>query len=44
MDKADRWRKGSGDWADAYAKARALVADLTLVEKVNLTTLFILEK
>ncbi|ROW13213.1 hypothetical protein VPNG_04888 [Cytospora leucostoma] len=28
---------GIGDWADAYTKARALVAQLTLEEKVNLT-------
>ncbi|OTB10775.1 glycoside hydrolase family 3 protein [Daldinia sp. EC12] len=28
---------GLGDWADSYAKARALVAQLTLEEKVNLT-------
>ncbi|KAI1211232.1 glycoside hydrolase family 3 protein [Annulohypoxylon truncatum] len=28
---------GSGDWADSYSKARALVAKLTLEEKVNLT-------
>ncbi|KAI1097380.1 glycoside hydrolase family 3 protein [Jackrogersella minutella] len=28
---------GSGDWVDAYKKARALVAQLTLEEKVNLT-------
>ncbi|KAI1410715.1 glycoside hydrolase family 3 protein [Hypoxylon sp. FL1857] len=28
---------GSGDWADAYSKARALVSQMTLEEKVNLT-------
>ena len=28
---------GTGTWADAYAKARAAVAQLTLEEKVNLT-------
>lgn len=28
---------GSGDWATSYTKARALVAKLTLEEKVNLT-------
>ncbi|KAI0835106.1 glycoside hydrolase family 3 protein [Hypoxylon sp. FL0890] len=28
---------GSGDWADSYSKARALVAQMTLEEKVNLT-------
>lgn len=29
---------GSGQWADAYAKAQAFVKQLTLLEKVNLTT------
>jgi beta-glucosidase len=29
---------GSGDWADALAKAQAFVSQLTLLEKVNLTT------
>ncbi|KAL7271296.1 hypothetical protein RUND412_005956 [Rhizina undulata] len=29
---------GAGDWADAYAKAKAFVDQLTLLEKVNLTT------
>ncbi|KAJ9138108.1 Beta-glucosidase [Pleurostoma richardsiae] len=28
---------GVGDWANAYAKAKALVGELTLEEKVNLT-------
>ncbi|KAI0120858.1 glycoside hydrolase family 3 protein [Hypoxylon sp. NC0597] len=28
---------GLGDWADSYSKARALVAQMTLEEKVNLT-------
>ncbi|KAB5528036.1 beta-glucosidase [Coniochaeta sp. 2T2.1] len=28
---------GLGDWADAYAKAKAFVSQLTLAEKVNLT-------
>ncbi|KAK9374548.1 glycoside hydrolase superfamily [Lipomyces chichibuensis] len=28
----------SGDWSDAYTKARAFVSQLTLLEKVNLTT------
>ena len=28
---------GTGTWADAYAKAKAVVAQLTLQEKVNLT-------
>ena len=32
------WGTGAGDWADAYAKAKALVGQLTLLEKVNLTT------
>ncbi|KAL7270703.1 hypothetical protein RUND412_006580 [Rhizina undulata] len=29
---------GAGDWADAYKKAKAFVDQLTLLEKVNLTT------
>ncbi|KAF2665030.1 hypothetical protein BT63DRAFT_434521 [Microthyrium microscopicum] len=32
------WMDGSGDWGDAYEKAKAFVSQLTLVEKVNLTT------
>ena len=32
------WGEGLGDWDAAYAKARALVSQLTLLEKVNLTT------
>ena len=32
------WGTGSGTWADAYAKAKAFVSQLTLTEKVNLTT------
>lgn len=28
---------GSGDWAEAYVKARALVAKMTLEEKVRMT-------
>ena len=32
------WGEGLGDWADAYAKARDFVSQLTLTEKVNLTT------
>ncbi len=32
------WGSGAGDWAAAYAKARAFVGGLTLLEKVNLTT------
>jgi beta-glucosidase len=29
---------GSGQWAEAYAKAQTFVKQLTLLEKVNLTT------
>ncbi|KAL1306407.1 hypothetical protein AAFC00_005113 [Neodothiora populina] len=32
------WGEGLDDWADAYEKARAFVSQLTLEEKVNLTT------
>ena len=32
------WMSGQGDWADAYAKAKDFVSQLTLMEKVNLTT------
>ncbi|SMR51995.1 unnamed protein product [Zymoseptoria tritici ST99CH_3D1] len=32
------WGEGLGDWADSYEKARAFVSQLTLLEKVNLTT------
>ncbi|KAK3321596.1 glycosyl hydrolase family 3 N terminal domain-containing protein [Apodospora peruviana] len=32
------WADGGGEWAEAYAKARAFVANLTVTEKVNLTT------
>lgn len=32
------WMTGQGEWADAYAKARDFVSQLTLLEKVNLTT------
>jgi len=32
------WVEGTGDWADAYEKAKAFVGQLTLLEKVNLTT------
>ncbi|KAK7706712.1 hypothetical protein SLS64_007543 [Diaporthe eres] len=32
------WGEGLGDWADAYTKARSLVSQLTLEEKVNLST------
>ncbi|KAI9883587.1 MAG: hypothetical protein M1823_004640 [Watsoniomyces obsoletus] len=32
------WLSGAADWNDAYQKARAFVAQLTLLEKANLTT------
>ncbi|KAH0213286.1 thermostable beta-glucosidase, partial [Aureobasidium melanogenum] len=32
------WGEGAGDWKESYAKARALVSQLTLEEKVNLTS------
>ncbi|KAI4210383.1 MAG: hypothetical protein LQ351_006750 [Letrouitia transgressa] len=32
------WGEGTGDWATAYARARAFVSQLTLLEKINLTT------
>lgn len=32
------WMDGSGGWDAAYAKAQAFVKQLTLLEKVNLTT------
>ncbi|KAF1832223.1 beta-glucosidase [Decorospora gaudefroyi] len=32
------WVEGTGDWAQAYAQAKAFVSQLTLLEKVNLTT------
>ena len=32
------WVTGGPGWDDAYAKAKAFVAQLTLVEKVNLTS------
>ena len=32
------WIEGLGDWGPAYEKARALVAQMTLLEKVNVTT------
>ncbi|KAK4580255.1 hypothetical protein LTR86_000458 [Recurvomyces mirabilis] len=32
------WGAGTGEWTAAYAKARAFVRQLTLEEKVNLTT------
>jgi hypothetical protein len=32
------WMRGGLDWQDAHAKAQAFVSQLTLLEKVNLTT------
>lgn len=32
------WMTGQGEWSDVYAKARDFVGQLTLLEKVNLTT------
>ena len=32
------WTSGAGDWGAAYEKAQAFVSQLTLLEKVNLTT------
>lgn len=32
------WGEGLGDWEEAYVKAREFVSQLTLEEKVNLTT------
>ena len=32
------WGSGAGDWGAAYEKAHAFVSQLTLLEKVNLTT------
>lgn len=32
------WADGSGEWEAAYLKAKDFVSQLTLVEKVNLTT------
>ncbi|KAF2163741.1 glycoside hydrolase family 3 protein [Zasmidium cellare ATCC 36951] len=32
------WTEGLGDWSEAYEKARDFVSQLTLTEKVNLTT------
>ncbi|KAL8964671.1 MAG: hypothetical protein Q9183_004291, partial [Haloplaca sp. 2 TL-2023] len=32
------WGTGAGNWSSAYAKARDLASQLTLLEKVNLTT------
>ncbi|QSZ35750.1 hypothetical protein DSL72_006872 [Monilinia vaccinii-corymbosi] len=32
------WMNGKGQWGDAYLKAKKFVSQLTLLEKVNLTT------
>lgn len=32
------WMTGQGEWAAAYAQARDFVSQMTLLEKVNLTT------
>ncbi|RMZ85792.1 hypothetical protein DV737_g363, partial [Chaetothyriales sp. CBS 132003] len=32
------WGEGTGNWSAAYEKARSFVSQLTLLEKVNLTT------
>jgi hypothetical protein len=32
------WARGGNGWADAYAKAQQFVSQLTLLEKINLTT------
>ncbi|KAL8726209.1 MAG: hypothetical protein Q9181_006139 [Wetmoreana brouardii] len=32
------WASGPGNWSNAYTRARAFVSQLTLTEKVNLTT------
>jgi hypothetical protein len=32
------WMDGSGGWEDAYRRAQEFVSQLTLLEKVNLTT------
>ena len=32
------WAQGGNGWQDAYAKAQQFVSQLTLLEKVNLTT------
>lgn len=32
------WGSGAGEWAEAYKKAIEVVEQLTLEEKVNLTT------
>jgi len=32
------WMNGNGEWAEAYRRAVDFVSQLTLAEKVNLTT------
>lgn len=32
------WMRGGNGWQDAYAKAQQFVSQLTLLEKINLTT------
>jgi hypothetical protein len=32
------WMTGKGDWAEAYQTAKDFVSQLTLLEKVNITT------
>lgn len=32
------WANGQGDWAEAYQRAVDIVSQMTLAEKVNLTT------
>lgn len=32
------WGEGLGDWEAAYTRARAFVSQMTLIEKVNVTT------
>lgn len=32
------WMRGGNGWQDAYAKAQSFVSQLTLLEKINLTT------
>lgn len=32
------WMRGGNGWQDAYTKAQSFVSQLTLLEKINLTT------
>lgn len=32
------WMKATGEWSTAYEKAKEFVGQLTLLEKVNITT------